>query len=146
MRSTAASVITPDEGGPPLLSEVVRNRPIIVSVEDDADGEDARVTVTLAWAERDWHGQAVGSVANKPRLAGEATLEAVSQLANGTLSLELLALATTDLGAGRVALAQVRYGSAEVLVGSAIQSEVDDRLAAARAVMDAINRRLATVI
>lgn len=121
-------------------------RPIIVSVEDDTDGEDARVTVTLAWADRDWHGQAVGSATHKARLAGEATLDAVTHIAQGFPALELLALATTDLGAARVALAQVRYGSAEILVGSALQGEVDDRLAAARAVMDALNRRLAALL
>jgi len=121
-------------------------RPNIVSIDDDVDGEDARVTVTLAWAERDWHGQAVGSAAQRARLAGEATLDAVAHLATDVPALELLALATTDLGSARVALAQVRFGPPEILVGSAIQGEVDDRLAAARAVMDAINRRLAAVL
>ena len=121
-------------------------RPIIVSIEDDTDGEDTRVTVTLSWADREWHGQAVGSAASRPRLAGEATLDAVTHLADKAPSLELLALATTDLGAARIALAQVRYGTGEILVGSAVQGEVDDRLAAARAVMDAINRRLTTVL
>jgi hypothetical protein len=121
-------------------------RPNIVSIDDDVDGEDARVTVTLGWAERDWHGQAVGSASQRPRLAGEATLDAVTRFATNAPALELLALATTDLGSARVALAQVRYGPQEILVGSAIQGEVDDRLAAARAVMDAINRRLSAVL
>ena len=124
----------------------MEGRPSIVSIDDDTDGEDARVTVTLGWAERDWHGQAVGSASQRPRLAGEATLEAVTRLASGAPALELLALATTDLGSARVALAQVRYGPQEILVGSAVQGEVDDRLAAARAVMDAINRRLTAVL
>lgn len=129
----------------PLLSDAVDARPNIVSIDDDVDGEDARVTVTLGWAEKDWHGQAVGSASQRPRLAGEATLDAVTRIATNAPSLELLALATTDLGSARVALAQVRYGL-QILVGSAIQGEVDDRLAAARAVMDAINRRLAAVL
>jgi hypothetical protein len=124
----------------------VSARPIIVSIEDDTDGEDARVTVTLSWADRAWHGQAVGSAANRPRLAGEATLDAVAHLAEKAPGFELLALATTDVGAARVALAQVRFGAGEILVGSAVQGEADDRLAAARAVMDAINRRLTTVL
>ena len=121
-------------------------RPVIVSIDDDVDGQDARVTVTLGWAERSWHGQAVGSSNQRARLAGEATLEAVKRLATRAPTLELLAIATTDLGAARVALAQIRYGPTEILVGSAIQGEVDDRLAAARAVMDAINRRLGAVL
>lgn len=120
----------------------MRSRPIIVSIEDDVDGSDARVTVTLQWNERPWHGQAVGSAAQRPRLAGEAALDAVNRLSGTMLDLELLAVATTDLGAASVALAQVRFGADDVLVGSALQGEVDDRLAAVRAVMDAINRRL----
>ena len=115
---------------------------MIVSIEDDVDGSDARVTVTLDWAARPWHGHAVGSADQRPRLAGEATLDAVVRLSGDELDLELLAVATTDLGAARVALAQVRFGDDDVLVGSALQGEVDDRLAAVRAVMDAINRRL----
>jgi len=118
------------------------SRPIIVSVEDEIDGEDARATVTLDWADRSWHGHAIGSSAERTRLAGEAALDAVAHLSGETLDLELLAVATTDMGAASVALAQVRLGDHDVLVGSALQAEIDDRLAAVRAVMDAINRRL----
>ena len=115
---------------------------MIVSIEDDVDGPDARVTVTLDWAHRSWHGQAVGSADQRARLAGEAALDAVIRLSGDGLDLELLAIATTDLGAASVALAQVRFGDDDVLVGSALQGEVDARLAAVRAVLDAINRRL----
>jgi len=124
----------------------MRKRPIIIGIEDDVDGEDARVTVTLDWEDQPWHGQAIGSSETTTRLAGEAALEAVSQLAGNRVDLELLAVATTDLGAARVALAQVRSGTGEVLVGSALQGEADGRLAAVRAVMDAINRRLELVL
>jgi len=117
-----------------------------VAIDDDVDGEDARVTVTLGWDDRAWHGQAVGSSHQRPRLAGEATLDAVKRLTDRAPNVELLALATIDLGAARVALAQIRYGPAEILVGSAVQGEIDDRLAAARAVMDAINRRLTAIL
>ncbi len=124
----------------------MRKRPVIVSIEDEIDGEDARVTVTLDWADRPWHGQAIGSAASRPRLAGEAALEAVNLLTEGELEVELLAVATSDLGAARVALAQVKLGGEEVLVGSAMQGEADGRLAAVRAVMDAINRRLELIL
>ncbi|MDP2623414.1 MAG: hypothetical protein Q8Q29_06420 [Actinomycetota bacterium] len=120
----------------------MRSRPMIVSIEDDVDGDDARVTVTLEWASRSWHGQAVGAAGQRTRLAGEAALDAVVRLSGNGLDLELLAVATTDMGAASVALAQVRFGDDDVLVGSALQGETDDRLAAVRAVMDAINRRL----
>ncbi|HLA67137.1 MAG TPA: hypothetical protein VJP05_06625 [Acidimicrobiia bacterium] len=118
------------------------SRPMIVSIEDDIDGDDARVTVTLDWASRSWHGQAVGAAKQRTRLAGEAALDAVVRLSGNGLDLELLAVATTDMGAASVALAQVRFGDDDILVGSALQGETDDRLAAVRAVMDAINRRL----
>lgn len=124
----------------------MRRRPIIIGIEDDIDGEDARVTVTLDWEDQAYHGQAIGSSQTRTRLAGEAALEAVNLLTGDGVGLELLAVATTDLGAARVALAQVRYGTGEVLVGSALQGETDGRLAAVRAVMDAVNRRLELVL
>jgi hypothetical protein len=120
----------------------MRARPVIVSVEDDVDSDDARVTVTLDWADKSFHGHAIGSVTERTRLAGEAALDAVSRIVDRAIDLELLAVATSDLGAASIALAQVRYGRDDVLIGSALQGEVDDRLAAVRAVMDAVNRRL----
>lgn len=124
----------------------MRARPVIVSIEDDVEGSDARVTVRLDWDQRAWHGHAIGTSGERVRLAGEAALDAVTRIVDGTIELELLAVATTDLGAASVALAQVRYDGADVLVGSAIQGETDGRLAAVRAVMDAINRRLELVL
>lgn len=124
----------------------MRKRPIIIGIEDDVDGDDARVTVTLDWQNQPWHGQAIGSSSTRPRLAGEAALDAVHHLTDVEVPFELLAIATTDLGATRVALAQVRYGTDEILVGSALQDEADGNLAAVRAVMDAINRRLELVL
>lgn len=124
----------------------MRARPVIVSIEDDIDGSDARVTVRLDWDQRSFHGQAVGTSVERVRLAGEAALDAVTRIVEGAIDLELLAVATTDLGAARVALAQVRYDGGDVLVGSALQAEADAPLAAVRAVMDAINRRLELVL
>jgi hypothetical protein len=124
----------------------MRARPVIVSIEDDVDGSDARVTVRLDWDQRSFHGQAVGTAGERVRLAGEAALDAVTHIVDGAIDLELLAVATTDLGTARVALAQVRYDGGDVLVGSALQAEADAPLAAVRAVMDAINRRLELVL
>jgi hypothetical protein len=124
----------------------MRARPVIVSIEDDIDGSDARVTVRIDWDQRSFHGQAVGTAVERVRLAGEAALDAVTSIVDGAIHLELLAVATTDLGAARVALAQVRYDGGDVLVGSALQAEADAPLAAVRAVMDAINRRLELVL
>lgn len=124
----------------------MRRRPVIIGIEDEIDGEDARVTVILDWADQPWHGQAIGSADATPRLAGEAALAAVSKLTDGGLDIELLAVATSDLGAARIALAQVKMGTEDVLVGSALQGEADECLAAVRAVMDAINRRIELIL
>ena len=83
----------------------------------------------------------------RPRLVGEATLRAVERVTEGRLVLDLTAVATTDLGDARIAMAQVRTGqSTDSLVGSAMIRENDPSKATARAVLDAINRKLETVI
>lgn len=117
-------------------------RPAIVSIEDGEPGDTAHITVTLDWADQEWRGHAEGPAELRPRLAGEATLSAVTDLLGDAVTLELLALATTDLGSESVALAQVQLDGSDVLVGSALERETDAGLAAARAVMDAINRKI----
>lgn len=119
------------------------DRPIIVSIEESQDHDDVVVSITLDWRDERFVGAAHGDqTENRARLAGEATLRAVEMLSRGELALELLAMATTDLGAAHIALAQVRLGGDEILIGNALQSETDPGLAAARAVMSAVNRRL----
>lgn len=120
----------------------MNSRPAIVSIEDSNRPDGSHVTVTLDWAKRSWRGEAVGPVEQRPRLAGEATLNAVTGLLGGGVGLELLAVAATDLGSESIALAQVRLGDSDVLVGSALEREVDPGLAVVRAVMNAINRRI----
>jgi hypothetical protein len=117
-------------------------RPAIISIEDDLSGDDTRVTVRLDYDDHSFRGQAVGAAAERVRLAAEATLDAVTQIVSGAIDLELLAVATADFGDASVALAQVRFDRGDVLVGSALLGATDRRLAAVRAVMDAINRRL----
>jgi alpha-D-ribose 1-methylphosphonate 5-triphosphate synthase subunit PhnG len=117
-------------------------RPVIISIEDDFVGDDTRVTVRLDWADRAFHGHAVGAAAERVRLAAEATLDAVIQIVDNAIDLELMAVATTEVGEASVALAQIRFDRGDILVGSALLGEHDRRLAAVRAVMDAINRRL----
>ena len=125
-------------------------RPAIVAIEQDADGDDVRVTITLDYGNRQHYGQAIGRAdpPHRPRLAAEAALRAVEGLAGNTLDLELLAVATAALGEARIALAQVRLGGVgeNILVGSALIREDDPSLAAVRAVMDALNRRLGAVL
>lgn len=123
-------------------------RPAIVTIEEEADGADVRVTITLDWQGRRFHGSAVGEAGEQhaPRLVGEATLRAVELLCSDRIDLELMAVAAQNLGPIRVALAQVRMGRDETLVGTAVLTGDGAPLAAARAVMDAINRKLGLIL
>jgi hypothetical protein len=123
----------------------MNSRPAIVSIEDSTRSDGSHVVVTLDWEDHAFTGEAIGPEDGQSRLAGEATLSAVSTILGGGIAMELLALATADLGSESVALAQVRLGDGDVLVGSALERDRDPRLAAARAVMDAINRRISRV-
>ena len=124
-------------------------RPAIVAIEEDADGDDVRVTITLDWHNARHYGSGVGAAdpPHRPRLAAEAALQAVEQMSGDRLRTELMAVATADLGDARVALAQVRLGDdGEVLVGTALLAGADPSLAAVRAVMAALNRRLGRLL
>jgi hypothetical protein len=120
---------------------------VIISIEGDVEAADARVTVVLGLDRDRFYGQAIGDAdpQHRARLAGEATLRAVEGLPGVATPLELLAVATTDLGGARIALAQVQVGGGDVLVGSALIRSGDPGHAAVRAVMDALNRRLGTL-
>ena len=138
-----------DRHGASTLTTVSSNRPAIHAIEQDSDGDDVRVTITLECGDERHYGQAIGEAdpPHMPRLAAEAALRAVEDLIGDDASLELLAVATTSLGRARIALAQIRAGeSDDVLVGTAVIREDDPSLAAVRAVMDALNRRLEMIL
>lgn len=122
------------------------DRPALAQFDEVIEDDEATVTVTLAWKDQPYDGSAIGSVGDyaRPRLIGEATLRAVEAISGGKLSLDLAAVATTDLGASRVAIAQVASKTLpSSLVGSAVIHEDDPAKATARAVLDAVNRHLA---
>jgi hypothetical protein len=123
-------------------------RPALVRIEQQSDGKEARVVITLGWHEHEYLGEALGSPeeAARPRLLGEATLRAVEALSAERIDLALEAIATTYLGDSRVAMAQVEMGKSDSLVGSAMLREDDPAAAPVRAVLDAINRRLELVL
>mgnify|MGYP001812066090 CR=1 FL=1 len=126
-------------------------RPIIADITQADEDAGAIVSITLDAGGAEHRGSAVGSseVRERPRLVGEAALRAVESLSGGLVDLELLAIATAEIGGDRVAVAQVRLDPfEEVLVGSALQrdEDADGSWAAARAVMDALNRRLGSVL
>lgn len=118
-------------------------------IDEDPTAEEVRVTVVLGWHDKAFEGEAVGSAdpALRPRLVGEATLRAVERVAEGRMILDLTAVGTTDLGGTQVAMAQVHSDTApDGLVGSALIRENDPSKATARAVLDAINRKLDTIL
>ena len=124
---------------------IMKLRPALAQYEESVNGDEASVRVVLAWGEDIHEGTAVGSVAGsaRPRLIGEATLRAVESISGGVLQLDLAAVATTDLGASRIAIAQVNSAAATgALVGSAVIHENSPEKATARAVLDAVNRHL----
>ena len=85
--------------------------------------------------------------ASRARLVGEATLRAVEEVAEPRISLQLEAVATTELGETQIAMAQVLMDGVPVpLVGSALLTEHDATAATVRAVLDALNRRLEQVL
>ncbi|VAW06180.1 hypothetical protein MNBD_ACTINO02-808 [hydrothermal vent metagenome] len=125
-------------------------RPAIVQIIESTESDvQTRVVITLGWSDEEFHGESVGSSSptSRPRLVGEATLRAVEAVTSDRLQLSLAAVATTDLGVGQVAMAQVlMVGDAEPLVGSSLVRSDDEAAATVRAVLDALNRRIATVL
>jgi hypothetical protein len=124
----------------------MRSRPAIVHIQESLEGGDASVVVTLSWEDEEFTGRSSGSSdsTHRPRLVGEATLDAIQHAAHDSLVLDLAAVATQELGIARVALAQIDIRNMEErLVGSALIRDDDPSLATVRAVLDALNRRLA---
>ena len=128
----------------------MQHRAVITDIAQADEDAGAMVTITLDVGGMTHRGAALGSidVRDRPRIIGEAVLRAVESMSGGTLDLELLAIATAGIGDSQVAVAQVRLNPFdEILVGSAMLNDDDDpSWAAARAVMDALNRRLSAVL
>lgn len=127
----------------------MNSRPAIVNIAESRDGDSTHVAITLAWNEAEYTGEATGSVDETyhPRLVGEATLRAIEEVTDNSLHMNLAAIATTPLGAAQVAMAQVNVdGFDEPFVGSALLGSNDESAATVKAVLDAINRRLAAVL
>ena len=126
-----------------------RQRPLLAMIDEDDAGPEARITVVLGWNDQAFEGEAVGSSddTDRPRLIGEATLRAVERVAEGRVLLDLTAVATTSLGDSQVAMAQVHLDSEpDGFVGSALIRGAEASKATARAVLDAINRQLESVL
>ncbi len=120
-------------------------RPALAMIDERVDEDSCSVEVTLEFGEEPFTGSAEGDADQglRPRLVGEATLRAVELVVGGRVRLDLAAIGTTDLGPVRIALAQVREeGWSDYLVGSALIRQDDPASATAKAVLDAVNRRV----
>ncbi|MFP3913818.1 MAG: hypothetical protein ACLFWM_03015 [Actinomycetota bacterium] len=122
------------------------DRPVLRAV--DVHLEDVvSVTVVLASAGREHKGEAQGAIdaASRARVVGEATLRALEAM-TGLAKFELSAVGTSTLDTVTIALVQVEEPARdEHYVGSALIRHGDVVLATARAVLDALNRRLAAL-
>lgn len=117
-------------------------RPALSTIDQQLVGSRAVIEVTLLASHTQYRGRAEGDGGpnHRHRLVGEATLRAVRSF-SPELGLDLSAVATSDLGHLKIALAQVHRGEQE-LVGSAIIRGGDPAVATAKAVLDAVNRLL----
>lgn len=126
------------------------SRPQLTDIRDQADGPRTTVSVSLAWQNGQHTGEATGPIAASARLrlVGEATLDALDQLFINLPPLVLDSIGISSVGMRRVAIAVVVGGTSqesELAVGSAVAGE-DESEAAVRAVLDALNRRLPTLV
>lgn len=127
-----------------IVPAVEFDRPVLQAV--DVHLEDVvSVTVVLASDGQEFRGEAEGAIdaSSRARVVGEATLRALESM-TGEAKFELSAVGTSTLDEVTIALVQVEEpGRPENYVGSALIRHGDVVLATARAVLDALNRRLA---
>lgn len=123
----------------------------IVDVRQDSSPECTGVTVTLRLRDREVEGLGIsrpGQPADLPLLAAYATLHAISAVFGQPGQVYLERLQRQPFGDLEVYLAQLTRdadGVAETLLGVSVLRD-DELFAVARAVLDAVNRRLERLI
>jgi hypothetical protein len=143
-------VISVVQISPTDLAGGASNRPALIGVREEPNGTRTTLKVTLRLDDEDRTGTAAGpAVASmRSRLIGEATIDAVERTYEGVPPLALDAVNTTIVGSRRVIVAVVvsagEAGGEHLTVGSAL-SHGDDGEATVKAVLDALNRRIALV-
>jgi hypothetical protein len=128
----------------------VGGRPAISRMHLVSSGLDVTATVTLTAEDRTAAGEARGSASQSgvQRAVATATLRAVETLSGDVARFELDHLEVTHLGADRmvvVGLTMLSARGTERLTGAAAVRE-DVRQAVIRATLDALNRRLETLL
>jgi hypothetical protein len=121
-------------------------RPIIQAIAIRSTGTEAEAEVSLSFADSDFIGMAVGagSAGQRPRLVAQATLTALADLLG--LPADVESASVVDTGTSEVALVVLtvsvpRLGSQSVAGSAVVRGDEAD--AVARAVLAALNRRLA---
>lgn len=142
-------VISVVQIAPERVQHDTAERPAIVSILETPDGASSTVAVTLGWQSGEHTGSATGPAATSARLrlVGEATLHALDEMFQDVPPMSLDTIGVATVGLRSVMLAVVLSGQdrqEQVSIGAALVAG-DERDAAVRAVMDAINRRLPTL-
>jgi hypothetical protein len=125
------------------------DRPFLGTIDQRIEGDRVKVAVTLGWAEDMYEGKVQGSsdTAQRARLVGEATLRAIESMTANQVKFDLTAAGMSDLGPVKIALVQVRQvGWSDYLIGSCLIREGDPAAATAKAVLDAVNRRISRMV
>ncbi|HUP16530.1 MAG TPA: hypothetical protein VM848_10845 [Acidimicrobiia bacterium] len=122
------------------------DRPVIVDVSEQMDGNHTKVVVTLGWQGDTLVGEVAGAAAHttRNRLVAEATIEALQQAMQESTAIGVAAVDLPVLGSRSVAIAQVvmvTEGAERLMVGSALVDGESSR-AVVRAVLDALNRHI----
>lgn len=122
------------------------DRPVIIDVSEQMDGNHTKVVVTLGWQGDTLVGEVAGAAAHttRNRLVAEATIEALQQAMQETTAIGVAAVDLPVLGSRSVAIAQVvmvTEGAERLMVGSALVDGESSR-AVVRAVLDALNRHI----
>ena len=121
-------------------------RPLIASISVRTAGPEADASVVVAAGETSYEGRSIGpsTVSHRHMLIARATLDAISELLGLPAEVEFATVSTMGTRQMAACVIQVvvpRVGEL-VLTGSALVRG-DDADAVARAVLDALNRRLA---
>ena len=122
------------------------DRPVIVDVSEQMDGNHTKVVVTLDWQGDTLVGEVAGAAAHttRNRLVAEEPIEALQQALQETTAIGVAAVDLPVLGSRSVAIAQVvmvTEGAERLMVGSALV-DGDGSRAVVRAVLDALNRHI----
>ena len=130
----------------PIPERSTAARPRICSINASVSGVQASASVTLEIAGEDFTGKASGpaSQTGRARLVSLATLDAISQYTEATISFALEDVAIVQLGREKVAVACISLvsGFGEQHFSGSAQVRQNDNDSIVRATLDAINRRI----